>query len=114
VEDERIIAIDLRRRLTSLCYTVVATAGSGAEALTQARALRSGLHGHRLAGVMTGLETGGRIWVVCTIPIVYVLAYAGEPTSIQTNTSTPGLAVCKSFDTAQLETILAQALAAHR
>jgi hypothetical protein len=52
---------------------------------------------------MTGLETGGRIWVVCTIPIVYVLAYAGEPTSIQTNTSTPGLAVCKSFDAAQLQ-----------
>jgi hypothetical protein len=31
---------------------------------------------------MTGLETGVRIWEVCTIPIVYVLAYAGEPTSI--------------------------------
>jgi DNA-binding NarL/FixJ family response regulator len=43
VEDERIIAIDLRRRLTSLRYTVVATAGSGAEALAQARALRPDL-----------------------------------------------------------------------
>ena len=36
VEDERIIALDLARRLTKLGYTVLATAGSGREAIQQA------------------------------------------------------------------------------
>jgi CheY-like chemotaxis protein len=38
VEDERLIAIDLQRRLTRLGYTVVALAASGAEAIQQALA----------------------------------------------------------------------------
>ena len=59
-------------------------------------------------------EAGARIWEACRIPIVYVSAYAGEPTLIQTNTSTPVLPFRKSFDAAQLQTILAQALAAQR
>jgi hypothetical protein len=63
---------------------------------------------------MTGLETGARIWEASTILIVYVSAYAGELNLIQTNTSTPVFPFRKSFDAAQLQTILAQALAAHR
>lgn len=61
---------------------------------------------------LTTSET--RIWEACGIPIVYVSAYAGEPTLIQTNTSTPVLPFRMSFDAVQLQTILAQALAAHR
>jgi hypothetical protein len=79
-----------------------------------ARSPRSGSRGHRFAGVMTGLETGARIWEASTILIVYVSAYAGELNLIQTNTSTPVFPFRKSFDAAQLQTILAQALAAHR
>jgi CheY-like chemotaxis protein len=111
--------IEAARHIRARAPIPVIYVSASTDAPTMARAgpcalPRSGLHGHRLAGVMTGLETGGRIWEVCTIPIVYVVAYAGEPTSIQTNTSTPGLAVCKSFDATQLQTTLAQALAAHR
>src|SRR3954447_15143147 len=40
VEDERIIAIDLQRRLTRLGYTVIALAASGTEAIQKASALR--------------------------------------------------------------------------
>jgi CheY-like chemotaxis protein len=37
VEDERIIAAELKQRLTRLGYTVAAVAGSGAEAIARAR-----------------------------------------------------------------------------
>ena len=37
VEDERIIAAELTRRITRLGYEVIATAGSGAEAIERAR-----------------------------------------------------------------------------
>jgi CheY-like chemotaxis protein len=56
VEDERIIALDLARRLTTLGYTVLATAGSGREAIQQAVDLRPDLV------LMDGRLTGGDGW----------------------------------------------------
>ncbi len=61
VEDERIIALDLARRLTTLGYTVLATAGSGREAIQQAVDLRPDLvlMDVGLPGGMDGLEGRG-------------------------------------------------------
>ena len=53
VEDERIIALDLKRRLTRLGYAVVAIAGSGAEAIAQAQA-----HGPDLVLIWHRLSRG--------------------------------------------------------
>jgi CheY-like chemotaxis protein len=114
VEDERIIAAELTRRITRLGYEVVATVGSGAEAIERARESCPDLvlMDIGLAGEMNGLEAGVRIWEEFKIPIVYVTAYADELTMAQARTPQPVLAVRKPFDIPQLRHTLEQALAA--
>jgi CheY-like chemotaxis protein len=114
VEDERIIAAELTRRITRLGYEVVATVGSGAEAIERARESCPDLvlMDIGLAGEMNGLEAGVRIWEEFKIPIVYVTAYADELAMAQARTPQPVLAVRKPFDIPQLRHTLEQALAA--
>jgi CheY-like chemotaxis protein len=116
VEDERIIAAELTRRITRLGYAVVATAGSGAEAIERARASCPDLvlMDIGLPGEMNGLEAGARIWEELKIPIVYLTAYADEQTMAQVRTPQPVLAIRKPFDVSQLRHTLAQVIAAHR
>mgnify|MGYP006318964003 CR=1 FL=1 len=116
VEDERIIAAELTRRITRLGYDVIATAGSGAEAIERARASCPDLvlMDIGLPGEMNGLEAGVRIWEELKIPIVYVTAYADELTMTQVRTPQPVLAVRKPFDVSQLRSTLEQALTAPR
>jgi CheY-like chemotaxis protein len=114
VEDERIIAAELSRRLTRLGYAVIATVGSGAEAIQRARLGCPDLvlMDIGLPGEMNGLEAGARIWEELKIPIVYVTAYTDALTMDQVRTPPPVLTVGKPFDVVQLRTTLAQALAA--
>jgi CheY-like chemotaxis protein len=116
VEDERIIAAELTRRLSRLGYVVAATAGSGEEAIDRARVGCPDLvlMDIGLPGEMNGLEAGARIWEELKIPIVYVTAYADEQTLAQARTPPPLLAVRKPFDGSQLRNTLEQALTAPR
>ena len=116
VEDERIIAAELTRRITRLGYAVVATAGSGVEAIERARASCPDLvlMDIGLPGEMNGLEAGARIWEALKIPIVYLTAYADEQTMVEARTPQPVLAIYKPFDVSQLRHTLEQALAAPR
>jgi CheY-like chemotaxis protein len=116
VEDERIIAAELTRRITRLGYTVVATAGSGVEAIERAQASCPDLvlMDIGLPGEMNGLEAGARIWEALKIPIVYLTAYADEQTMLEARTPPPILTVYKPFDVSQLRHTLEQAIAAHR
>jgi CheY-like chemotaxis protein len=112
VEDERIIAAELKRRLTSWGYAVVAIAGSGAEAIARARELCPDLvlADIGLPGGMSGLEAAAHIWEECQIPVVYVTAYADEETLRQARTPAPVLAIRKPLDIRQLQSTLEQAL----
>lgn len=116
VEDERIIAAELTRRITRLGYVVVAMAGSGTEAIEQARGCCPDLilMDIGLPGEMNGLEAGARIWEELKIPIVYVTAYADDQTVLQAKTPQPVLAIRKPFDATQLRNTLEQALAGRR
>ena len=116
VEDERIIAAELTRRITRLGYEVIATAGSGAEAIERARQGCPDLvlMDIGLPGEMNGLEAGGRIWEELKIRSVYVTAYTDELTMEQVRTPQPVLTVRKPFDVSQLRSTLEQALVAPR
>ena len=81
VEDERIIAFDLARRLATLGYTVLATAGSGREAVEQALDLRPDLMlmDVSLPGAMDGLKAAAHIRAQAAIPIIYL---TGSPEGV--------------------------------
>ena len=112
VEDERIIAADLRRHVTRLGYEVVGMVGSGRAAIEQAQTLHPDvvLMDIGLPGGMSGLEAAGSIWEALQIPVVYVTAYMDDQTMGQARTPAPLLVVRKPFDARQLQTTLAQVL----
>jgi two-component system, response regulator PdtaR len=114
VEDERIIALELTRRLKQLGYAVVSLASSGPEAIHKAQALHPDLvlMDIGLKGTMTGIEAGEAIRTELQIPVVYVTAYAPENLLPPDQTTEPRLYVRKPFNEQQLRTTLERALAA--
>jgi PAS domain S-box-containing protein len=84
VEDEGLIALDLKARLTGLGYRVVGTAATGEDAVRQAREKSPEvvLMDVRLRGEMDGIEAAARIREHADVPIVYVTAHA-EPDTIE-------------------------------
>jgi CheY-like chemotaxis protein len=82
VEDERLISVDLRRRLHRLGYVVVGMVASGEEAIAQAQRLRPDLvlMDIRLRGRMDGTEAAQHIRAQLEIPVIFMSAY----TTVQT------------------------------
>jgi CheY-like chemotaxis protein len=74
VEHERIIALDLQRRLRRLGYPVVELAGTGADAIARALALRPDLvlMDIELPGALDGLETAAFLRTHLNVPIIYI------------------------------------------
>ncbi|ATC65036.1 hypothetical protein CMV30_14300 [Nibricoccus aquaticus] len=82
VEDELLVAMDLRRRLESAGYTVLGVAMSGEDALTQARRLKPGLvlMDIHLQGDMDGIDTASRLLAELDLPIVFLTGNADATT----------------------------------
>jgi two-component system, response regulator PdtaR len=108
VEDERIVAVELRRRLLRLGYGVSGTASSGQEAIDKAHLLHPDLvlMDVGLTGPMTGLEAGEAIRAHLQIPIVYMTGHAESALPEE-----PRFYVQKPLNEATLRTTLARALA---
>jgi two-component system, response regulator PdtaR len=108
VEDERIVAVELRRRLIRLGYGVSGTASSGQEAIDKAHLLHPDLvlMDVGLTGPMTGLEAGEAIRAHLQIPIVYMTGHAESALPEE-----PRFYVQKPLNEAALRTTLARALA---
>jgi len=112
VEDEMIVLEDLRRRLAGMGYDVVATAGSGREAVEKVSTLRPdivvmdiGLHGD-----MDGVEAAGRIFELTGIPIVYVTGL-GDPDTMQRAQVTPGFSfILKPVDDHEMKYVIEMAM----
>ncbi len=112
VEDERLIATDLQRRLTRLGYTVVALAASGAEAIQQALALHPDvvLMDIRLQGSMDGVEAAQRIHASAAIPVVFMTAYIDEATQQRVRATSSWECLYKPFTLHQVQSALAHVL----
>ena len=82
VEDEIIIALNLKENLESLGYSVVALAKSGEKAIEKARVLHPNLvlMDIRLKGKIDGIEAAQQIWENFSIPVIYVTGHSDRNT----------------------------------
>ena len=82
VEDEAIVAHDLRLRLQELGYSIAASVPSGEEAVQQAAALHPDLvlMDIQLAGDLDGVAAAEQIRTQYDIPVIFLTAYADEAT----------------------------------
>ncbi len=82
VEDEKIIAINLKESLESLGYTVPAIAASGEKAIEKATEFRPDLvlMDIWLKGNMDGIEAAQQIWEHLKIPTIYVTGHSDQST----------------------------------
>jgi CheY-like chemotaxis protein len=112
VEDERLIAVDLQRRLTRLGYAVVALAASGAEAVQKALALcpDAVLMDIRLQGDMDGVEAAQQIHASTAIPVVFMTAYVDEDTQQRIRATSPWSCLYKPFATNEVQSVLEHVL----
>jgi CheY-like chemotaxis protein len=115
VEDERLIAVDLQRRLTRLGYAVVALAASGAEAIQKALALCPDvvLMDIRLQGDMDGVEAAQQIHASAAIPVVFMTAYVDEDTQQRVRATSSWGCLYKPFTVHQVQSALEHVLSAH-
>jgi DNA-binding response OmpR family regulator len=112
VEDERIIAMDIQDRLIRWGYDVPEIAASGKEAINKTERV----HPHlvlmdiKLQGDMDGIETAKKIQAKYDIPILYVTAYAEEPTMKRVKETEPCGIILKPFGERELHTTIENVL----
>jgi PAS domain S-box-containing protein len=112
VEDERIVALDLRQRLTSVGYNVVGIAATGEEAirLTGETSPDLVLMDITLQGEMDGVQAAAAILGESEIPVLYLTAHADSSTLERVKTTGPFGYVLKPFDERDLFTTVEMAL----
>ena len=112
VEDEALIAEDLRRRLIELGHEVAGTAGSALEALTLMQASRPDLvlMDIVLRGRADGIAVADTIRAQWNIPVLYLTAYTNDETMARAKATNPLGILCKPFDTHTLRQAIERAL----
>lgn len=91
VEDERMIALNLKENLESLGYSVVGIADSGETAIRQATEYSPDLvlMDICLKDEMDGIEAAGQIWERLAIPAIYVTGHSDTRTLERTKMTAP-------------------------
>ncbi len=115
VEDEQLVADDLRETLEFLGYSVSDLVASGEEAILQAEVKKPNLvlMDIRLEGKMDGIEASMQIKSLFDIPVVYLTANADQATLERVKTSQPFGYILKPFDEKTLATTIDIALSRH-
>ncbi|HCM27063.1 MAG: two-component system response regulator [Treponema sp. GWB1_62_6] len=116
VEDEKIIALDLQRRLERFGYTVCDSAAEGEEAVRKARDHRPDiiLMDIMLAGAVDGIEAAKTIKRELQIPVIFLTAYADERTLERAKEAEPFGYILKPFKERELYTTIDIALYKHK
>lgn len=112
VEDERIIAIDLQRRLERLGYQICGISASGEEALSGIRTQLPHLvlMDIVLQGPMDGIEVAVKIRSEFNIPVIFLTAYTDTKTLERAKEASPLGYVLKPFKERELATTIEMAL----
>jgi PAS domain S-box-containing protein len=116
VEDESIVALDIKDNLEILGYNVVAVESSGEQAIQKAIETRPDLvlMDIRLKGEMDGIEAAQQIRAHLGTPVIYLTAYADEATLQRAKITEPYGYILKPFEERELHTTIEMALYKHR
>ncbi|HSA77765.1 MAG TPA: response regulator, partial [Nitrospirota bacterium] len=116
VEDEVIIADDIKSYLQKFGYKVPSIATSGEEALKRVRDIRPDLvlMDIVLRGEMDGIETAERIRSEFDVPVVYLTAFADDQTLERAKITEPFGYIIKPFEERDLYTTIEMALYKHK
>jgi len=116
VEDEAIEALDIERRLTASGYTVIDSVSAGDEAVRRVEETGPDLvlMDISLHGEMDGVSAAGVIRTRFDIPVVYLTAYADEPTLQRAKITEPHGYIVKPFKERELYIAIDMALYKHK
>ncbi|WP_017653395.1 hybrid sensor histidine kinase/response regulator [Fortiea contorta] len=116
VEDERIIAFDIKNCLEKSGYTVLAIAAYGEQAIAHATEFHPDLvlMDVMLKGNMSGIEAATEITSRLNIPIVYLTAYSDVSNMQKAKHTQPFGYILKPFAETQLITTIEIALSKHQ
>jgi DNA-binding LytR/AlgR family response regulator len=113
IEDEAVLALDLRATLQAEGYAVVGIAASGPRALElfeQHPEIGGVLCDIHLQGPWDGIETARRLLARRPVPLIYLTALADQATLDQALTTAPAAYLPKPVSAASLRAALALAL----
>jgi two-component system, cell cycle sensor histidine kinase and response regulator CckA len=112
VEDDRVVARDIRTQVSRMGHSVVGVTGSGEEAVTLAATEEPDLvlMDIRLEGEMDGIEAAQRIRSKSRIPVVFLTAYGNEAIMRRASLTEPFGYLLKPFEEPQMRTVIQMAL----
>ena len=115
VEDENIVAKDVRSRLTRLGYTVAGVTASGEEAVELAGKVRPGLvlMDIMLKGEMDGIAAAEIIRGRFDIPVVFLTAFADDQTIQRAKLTQASGYLLKPFEERELQITIEMSLYKH-
>jgi diguanylate cyclase len=116
VEDEGVIALELRDRLAGMGYEIVGPVPTGQEAIDHARELVPDvvLMDIILAGQMDGIEASEIIKNSLDIPVIFLTAHADERTLQRAKATQPFGYILKPFNERELQVSIEMALYKHQ
>ncbi|UZP67101.1 response regulator [Desulfovibrio mangrovi] len=116
VDDEQIVALDIKRTLERLGYSVPAIVGDGQTAISKAAELQPSLvlMDIRLKGEMDGIQAASVITAKLGIPVIYLTAYSDEATLERAKASNPFGFLIKPFEERELHSTIEIAMLKHR
>ena len=116
VEDETIVAADIRENLRSLGYSVPAVIASAEEAISAASQNHPDLvlMDIQLRGRIDGIEAARLVQGRLNIPVVFITAFADESTIQRAKSTDPYGYIVKPFGKKELQSTIAIALHKHQ
>ena len=112
VEDDVIVAGDLKNLLMKNGYEIIGKLSSGEKAIEFIRTNRPELvlMDIRLNGEMDGIETAALMKQLFDVPVIYLTAYSDENTLARAKTTEPFGYIVKPFEERELRSIVEMAL----
>jgi PAS domain S-box-containing protein len=116
VEDETIVAFNIKNRLEGLGYSVIDIITSGEQALKKVTEMPPDLilMDIKLKGSIDGIDTAHQIRKQFSIPVVYLTAYTDEETLNRAKVTEPFGYILKPFEARDLCTTIEMALYKHK